>query len=90
MMYDTVAMLYLDDTQSTSALSPEHHTYSIDKSPVSYFSRVATCCCAVIAIQLTKITAGQNDVALSYHRMREQYFLAAILAGTIILPIKQQ
>ena len=27
---------------------------------------------------LTKITAGQNDVALSYHRVRGLYFLAVI------------
>ena len=32
---------------------------------------------------LTKITAAQNEVALSYHRMRGIYFLLVIFATTI-------
>ena len=38
---------------------------------------------------LTKITARQNEVALSYHRVRELYFRAVIFATTItILTLK--
>ena len=33
---------------------------------------------------LTKTTAAQNDVALSYHRVRGLYFPAVIFAATII------
>ena len=32
---------------------------------------------------LTRITAAQNDVALSYHRVRALYFLAVVFAVTI-------
>ena len=32
---------------------------------------------------LTKTTAAQNEVALSYHRVRGQYFLAVVFAVTI-------
>ena len=34
-------------------------------------------------IRLTKITAAQNEVALSYHRVRGLYFLAVVFAATI-------
>ena len=33
-------------------------------------------------IPLTKITAAQNEVALSYHRVRGLYFLSAIFEAT--------
>ena len=36
-----------------------------------------------VTIILTKITAAQNEVALSYHGMRDLYFLAVIFAATI-------
>ena len=36
---------------------------------------------------LAKITATQNVVALSYHRVRGLYFLAVIFAATIVLII---
>ena len=32
---------------------------------------------------LTKTTAAQNVVALSYHRVRGPYFLAAVFAATV-------
>ena len=32
-------------------------------------------------ILLTKTTAAQNDVALSYHRVRGLYFLAVVFCG---------
>ena len=35
-------------------------------------------------ILLTKITAVQNEAALSYHRVRGQYFIAVVFASTII------
>ena len=35
-------------------------------------------------ILLTKITAAQNGVALSYHNVRGLYFLAVIFVGTIV------
>ena len=35
-------------------------------------------------ILLTKITFTQNEVALSYHRVRGLYFLAVIFAATIL------
>ena len=34
-------------------------------------------------ILLTKISAVQNEVALSYHKVRGVYFLAVIVATTI-------
>ena len=37
----------------------------------------------VNTILLTKITAAQNEDALSYHKVRGLYFLAAIFATTI-------
>ena len=36
-------------------------------------------------ILLTKITAAQNEVALSYHRVGGLYFLAVIFALTLIM-----
>ena len=35
------------------------------------------------SIVLTKTTAAQNEVALSYHKVRGQYFLAFVFAATI-------
>ena len=35
-------------------------------------------------IVLTKTTAAQNEDALSYHKVRRLYVLAAVLAATII------
>ena len=34
-------------------------------------------------ILLTKITAAQNEGALSYHRVRGLYFMAVVFAATI-------
>ena len=34
---------------------------------------------------LTKITASKNEVVLSYHRVRGLYFLAAVLAATVVI-----
>ena len=44
-------------------------------------------CCVATAttILLTKTTAAQNEVALSYHGMRGLYFLAVVFASTIEL-----
>ena len=36
-------------------------------------------------ILLTKITATQNEVALSYHKVRGQYFMAVIFIATILV-----
>ena len=36
-------------------------------------------------IGLRKTTTAQNEVALSYHRVRGLYFLAVIFAATIIV-----
>ena len=36
-----------------------------------------------VNIFLTKTTAAQNDVALSYRRVRGQYFLAVVFAALI-------
>ena len=41
------------------------------------------CSYAKITILLTKASAAQNEVALSYHGMRGLYFLAVIFAATI-------
>ena len=38
-----------------------------------------------VGIHLTKTTAAQNDVALTYHRMRGLYFLAVIFVRSIVL-----
>ena len=39
---------------------------------------------AILAILLTKITAAQSEVALSYHGMRGLYFLAVVFASSTI------
>ena len=41
-------------------------------------------CCTGHYILLTKTTAAQNDVALSYRIVRGLYFLAVIFAPTIL------
>ena len=38
-----------------------------------------------ISILLTKITAPQNEAALSYYRVRGLYFLAVIFEAAIML-----
>ena len=38
---------------------------------------------SIYKILLTKTTAVENEVALSYHRMRGLYFLAVVFASTI-------
>ena len=35
-------------------------------------------------IFLTNITAAENEVALSYHRVRGLYFLAVVFVATIV------
>ena len=37
-----------------------------------------------VIILLIKLTAAQNEVALSYHRVRGLYFLSVIFAGTVL------
>ena len=39
----------------------------------------------VDTIPLTKTTAAQNEVAISYHRVRGLYFLAVVFVATIII-----
>ena len=39
----------------------------------------------IINILLIKTTAAQNEVALTYHRVRGLYFLAVIFAATIYI-----
>ena len=39
----------------------------------------------ITTIVLMKITVTQNEVALSYHKVRGLYFVAVIFAATIIL-----
>ena len=41
-----------------------------------------------IPIFLTKITATENEVALSYYRVCRLYFLAVIFAATICVLLK--
>ena len=36
---------------------------------------------------LTKTTAAQNEVALSYHRVRGLYFLAVVFVSSIVSPL---
>ena len=36
------------------------------------------------AILLTKTTAAQNEVSLSYHRVRRLYFLAVVFVATML------
>ena len=38
-----------------------------------------------MSIPLTKITATQNEVALSYYRARRLYFLAVVFVATIVI-----
>ena len=42
----------------------------------------------VTTVLLTKIAAAWNEVALSYHRVRELYFLPVIFAATIYSVIR--
>ena len=37
-----------------------------------------------VRILLTKITAAQNEAALSYHNVRGQYFVAVIFVATTV------
>ena len=39
---------------------------------------------SIAFILLTKTTAAQNEVALSYHKLRGLYFLAVVFVATII------
>ena len=39
--------------------------------------------CKLYTILLTKTAAAQNEVALSYHKVRGLYFLAVVFAATI-------
>ena len=41
-------------------------------------------CASMLHILLTKTTAAQNEVALSYYRVRGLYFLAVAFAATLI------
>ena len=40
--------------------------------------------CSVANILLTKTTAPENEVALTYHRVRGLYFQTVIFAATMI------
>ena len=40
-----------------------------------------------LCILLRKIAAAQNEVALSYHRVRGLFFLAVFFATTIVLVV---
>ena len=40
------------------------------------------------SILLTKATAVQNEVALSYHRVRRLYFVAVVFMTTIIVEVE--
>ena len=44
-------------------------------------------CLRFATILLIKITATQEEVALSYHRVRGLYFLAVVFAATVCVPI---
>ena len=45
-----------------------------------------TCCYFFeISILVTKTTAAQNESALSYHRLRGLYFLAAVFVRSIVI-----
>ena len=39
---------------------------------------------------LTKTTAAQNKVALSYNRVRGQYFLAVVFVSTICITVRSK
>ena len=38
-----------------------------------------------VDIRLTKTTTAQNDLALSYHSVRELYFLAVVFVGAVVI-----
>ena len=44
--------------------------------------------CLCLCILLTKITAAQNEVVISYQRVWGQYFLAVVFAVTIMCSTK--
>ena len=52
---------------------------------IYYISSTNTFYCRKSYILLTKTTAAQNEVALSYHRVRGLYFLAVVFVATIVL-----
>ena len=52
------------------------YIYEISKNLKQYYD----------IIHLTKTTAAQNEVALSYRSVRELYFLAVVFVSTIYLP----
>ena len=41
--------------------------------------------CTLYILLVTKITAAQNEIALSYHRVRGLFFLADIFVTTTVL-----
>ena len=45
---------------------------------------------SIVNILLTKTTAAQNEVALSYHSVRGLYFLAVVFVATIVILITTQ
>ena len=47
------------------------------------FAQITKRHATVSAILLTKTTAAQNDVALSYHKVRALYFLAVVFVRSI-------
>ena len=54
---------------------------NLNNCAVSFLSRAASC--AGTTILLTKTTAAQNEVALSYHSVRGLYFLAVVFVRTV-------
>ena len=45
-------------------------------------AKITTTCSGIV---LTKTTASQNEVALSYHSVRGLYFLAVVFAEIVVI-----
>ena len=49
-------------------------------------TRVVPVFMSQMTLLLTKTTAAQNEVALSYHRVRGLYFLGVVFVRSMIFP----
>ena len=70
------------DCNSTDLTTHLTNQYQQKRNPNYQQCKDENC---TLAILLTKIFVAQNEVALSYHRVRGPYFLAVIFAAIIAI-----
>ena len=84
--HDTVFPNKFKSTVAKSAPRFVGYRYNRPAHSVAHSASCAASCAVVqqLTILLTKTTAVQNDVALSYHRVRGLYFLAVVFVRSIV------